>query len=105
MAYNWYIPIKKEGGWRRMDGQQLNRLLLETIGAWDPFGYGNDAYEIEAIDVLQAVYHTDDAHTLAACIQSIYEFAFDKTIPFRDCLKLANRLLELKRTASCSFPA
>jgi hypothetical protein len=55
--------------------------------------------------VLQAVYHTDDAHTLAACIQSIYEFAFDKTIPFRDCLKLANRLLELKRTASCSFPA
>jgi len=88
-----------------MDGQPLNRLLLETIDAWDPFGCGNGAYEVEAIDVLQAVYDTDDACTLAARIQSIYEFAFDKAIPFHDCLKLARRLLELKRTASCSFLA
>ncbi|OQP07412.1 hypothetical protein B1690_02450 [Geobacillus sp. 46C-IIa] len=88
-----------------MNGQPLNRLLLDTIRAWDPFGYGNDAYEVEAIDVLQAVYDTDDARALAARIQSIYEFAFDAVIPFRDCLKLASRLLELKRTASCSFPA
>ncbi|AGT33265.1 hypothetical protein M493_15245 [Geobacillus genomosp. 3] len=86
-----------------MDGQRLNRLLLETVGAWDPFGCGNGAYEVEAIDVLQAVYDTDDARKLAARIQSIYEFAFDKPIPFRDCLKLAGRLLELKQSASCSL--
>ncbi|MBB6281770.1 DUF1871 family protein [Geobacillus subterraneus] len=88
-----------------MNGQPLNRLLLDTIRAWDPFGYGNDAYELEAIDVLQAVYDTDDARALAARIQSIYEFAFDAAIPFHDCLKLAGQLLDLKRTASCSFPA
>ncbi|ASS86951.1 DUF1871 family protein [Geobacillus stearothermophilus] len=87
-----------------MDGQQLNRLLLETIGAWDPFGLGNGAYEVEAVDVLQAVYDTDDPRTLAARIQSIYEFAFDKTIPVRDCQKLARRLLKLKHAASCSLP-
>ncbi|GAD12815.1 apc36109 [Geobacillus kaustophilus GBlys] len=87
-----------------MDGRQLNRLLLEWIGAWDPFGLGKDAYDVEAASVLQAVYETEDARTLAARIQSIYEFAFDEPIPFPDCLKLARRLLELKQAASCPLP-
>ncbi|MGZ0086924.1 DUF1871 family protein [Geobacillus sp. YF-1] len=87
-----------------MDGPLLNQRLLEAVGAWDPFGCGSDAYEVEAADVLQAVYDTDDPRLLAARIQSIYEFAFDRTIPFYDCLQLAWRLLELKRAASCSPP-
>lgn len=87
-----------------MDGQQLNRLLLETIGAWDPFGLGNGALRGGSGRRSQAVYDTDDPRTLAARIQSIYEFAFDKTIPARDCQKLARRLLKLKHAASCSLP-
>jgi hypothetical protein len=87
-----------------MDAQQLNRLLLHTIQAWDPLGYGCDAYETEAIDVLQAVYDYDDAKTLAEKIQAIYEFAFEEVIPLRECVKMANRLLAMKQSASCSLP-
>nr|3R2X_C Chain C, HB36.3, designed hemagglutinin binding protein [synthetic construct] len=87
-----------------MDGQQLNRLLLEWIGAWDPFGLGKDAYDVEAEAVLQAVYETESAFDLAMRIMWIYVFAFNRPIPFPHAQKLARRLLELKQAASSPLP-
>ncbi|WP_374720348.1 DUF1871 family protein [Parageobacillus toebii] len=87
-----------------MDAHQINQLLLHTIRTWDPFGYGYDAYETEAVDVLQAVHDCDEPKMLAEKIQAIYEFSFEKVIPFHECVKMAKKLLEIKESAACSLP-
>lgn len=93
-----------EGDSQTMDAQQMNRQLLHAIRTWDPFGYGDDAYETEAVDVLQAVYDCDEPTTLAEKIQAIYEFSFEKKIPLHECIKMAQQLLAMKQAAACSLP-
>jgi Domain of unknown function (DUF1871) len=87
-----------------MDAHQINQLLLHTIRTWDPFGYGCDAYETEAVDVLQAVHDCDEPKMLAEKIQAIYEFSFEKVIPLHECVKMAQKLLAIKESAACSLP-
>jgi hypothetical protein len=86
-----------------MNAAKTNQTLLEMIQRWDPFGYGVEAYETEAVDVIQAVHECHDAYTLAKKIQSIYEFSFEQLIPFSDCMKLAEALLVVKHGAECSL--
>jgi hypothetical protein len=93
-----------EGDSQTMDAQQVNWQLLHAIRAWDPFGYGNDAYETEAVDVLQAVHDCDEPTTLAEKIQAIYEFSFERKIPLNECIKMAKSLLAMKQAAACSLP-
>lgn len=83
--------------------QHLNRSLLAVVQQWDPFGYGIDAYEIEAMDVVRAVYEYDDVEKLARNIQAIYEFAFEQKIPLAKCITLARELLLMKEDAECAL--
>ncbi|MBA2875596.1 DUF1871 family protein [Thermaerobacillus caldiproteolyticus] len=87
-----------------MDMQQVNQMLVRIIQRWDPLGYGCDAYETEAVDVLQAVHEYDELYPLAKKIQAIYEFSFEEVIPLEQCMKIAKQLLELKQAASCQLP-
>lgn len=93
-----------EGDSQTMDAQQMNRQMLHAIRAWDPFGCGADAYETEAVDVLQAVHDYDEPIRLAEKIQAIYEFSFEKKIPLNECIKMAKQLLAMKQAAACSLP-
>jgi hypothetical protein len=93
-----------EGDGQTMDAQQMNQLFLHTIRAWDPFGYGYDAYETEAVDVLQAVHDCNEPKELAEKIQAIYEFSFEEVIPLPECVKMAKKLLAMKESAACSLP-
>ncbi len=34
--------------------------MIKIIAKWDPFKYGEEFYETEAVDVVQAVYDEDD---------------------------------------------
>jgi hypothetical protein len=86
-----------------MDMQKVNQTLLEMIQRWDPLSYGHDAYETEAVDVVQAVHEYDDIQSLAEKIQAIYEFSFEEVIPFEQCAKMAEWLLKIKNDASCSL--
>lgn len=86
-----------------MDMTKTNRTLLETVQRWDPFSYGADAYETEAVDVVQAVHEYDDMDRLAEKIQSIYEFSFEEVIPLDECRKLADLLLTIKHDTSCAL--
>ncbi|GGJ78458.1 L-arabinose isomerase [Anoxybacillus voinovskiensis] len=83
--------------------QHLNRSLLAIVQQWDPFGYGIDAYEIEAMDVVRAVYEYDDVEKLARKIQAIYEFAFEQKIPLTKCITLARELLLMKEDSECAL--
>lgn len=83
--------------------QHLNRSLLAIVQQWDPFGYGIDAYEIEAVDVIRAVHEYDDVEKLARKIQAIYEFAFEQKIPLPKCIALARELLLMKKDSECAL--
>jgi hypothetical protein len=87
----------------KMNMQELNITLLDMIQRWDPLGYGVEAYETEAIDVLQAVHEYDEIKPLARKIQAIYEFSFEKMIPLEKCMKMAEELLKVKNEADCTI--
>jgi hypothetical protein len=84
-----------------MEMAKTNRALLEMVQRWDPFRCGADAYETEAVDVVQAVHEHDHPMALAKKIQAIYEFSFEKTIPLEDCLNFAHSLLSVKNGIDC----
>jgi hypothetical protein len=87
----------------KMDTQKLNITLLDMIQRWDPLGYGMEAYETEAVDVLQAVHECDEVKLLARKIQAIYEFSFEEVIPLEKCIKIAEELLKVKNEAECTI--
>ncbi|MCZ0756294.1 DUF1871 family protein [Anoxybacillus sp. J5B_2022] len=82
---------------------KTNRTLLAIVQRWDPFSYGADAYETEAVDVVQAVHEYDDAEKLARKIQAIYEFSFEQKIPLNECVALAQLLLLMKSESECTL--
>lgn len=86
-----------------MDRQQTNLALVRVLQEWDPFGWGKDAYETEIADCVMAVSDIDDCTQLAAKIQGIYEFSFEKKIDMKECQSIAQKLLFIKNSASCSF--
>ena len=86
-----------------MDTQRMNRMLLNMIQNWDPFGYGSEAYETEAVDVLQAIHEYDEVKPLARKIQAIYEFSFEEIIPLEKCVEIAKQLLKIKNEAQCTI--
>ncbi|ANB61376.1 DUF1871 family protein [Anoxybacteroides amylolyticum] len=83
--------------------QHLNRSLLAIVQQWNPFGYSIDVYEIEAADVVRAVYEYEDVEKLARKIQAIYEFAFEQKIPLAKCIALAHELLMMKADSECTL--
>ena len=87
----------------KMDAQKMNMVLLNMIQNWDPLGYGTEAYETEAVDVLQAVHEYGEIKPLAGKIQAIYEFSFEEIIPLEKCIKMAEQLLKVKNEAECTI--
>lgn len=83
-----------------MEGSKmLNEKLKEVINKWDPLGLGPGAYEVEAVDIIQAVHEINDTRYLAKRIQFIYEFSFEESIPLTECQKIAKRMMQLKETS------
>ncbi|WP_243290492.1 DUF1871 family protein [Bacillus sp. FJAT-47783] len=87
-----------------MEMRDANYQMLALLSEWDPLGYGEDAYETEVIDVLEAVHLIDDVDKLARKIQSVYEFSFEEIIPLSACTKMAKQLLMIKNQISCDLP-
>lgn len=82
---------------------ELNEKLENTIKRWDPLGLGEESYETEIVDVIQAVYEINDSRYLAKRIQFIFEFSFKKLIPLKECIEIAERLLYIKEASSCTL--
>jgi hypothetical protein len=83
--------------------QEMHIRLVIALNEWDPFKMGFGQYETEIADVVQAVHTSDNEEKLATKIQEIYEFSFEELIPNDECRKIANRLLQIKHTGSCSL--
>ena len=82
----------------------VNLMLMDTLMCWDPLGYGEDAYETERVDVIQAVHELNDEKALAIKIQQIYEFSFEELISMDECEKKAIELLQIKNSEdACSI--
>ncbi|MCA1031688.1 YugE family protein [Bacillus timonensis] len=86
-----------------MEMRDMNLKLMDLLLGWDPLGYGQDAYETEVVDVLQAVHEYDDVSILSRRIQSIYEFSFEEVIPLKVCKKMAEDLLAIKNEGTCEI--
>ncbi|UTL71844.1 YugE family protein [Bacillus halotolerans] len=85
-----------------MEESQAVREMINVIAKWDPFKYGEDFYETEAVDVVQAVYDEDDPEVLAKSIQHIFEASFEQTLPIDSCRNVAGQLLFIKDSRSCT---
>lgn len=84
-----------------MEGSKmLNEKIKEVINNWDPLGFGPGSYDVEIVDVIQAVHEIDDPKLLAKRIQFIYEFSFEELIPLTECQRIAKRVMLLKETIS-----
>lgn len=81
-----------------MEESQAVREMIKIIAKWDPFKYGEEFYETEAVDVVQAVYDEDDPDVLAKSIQQIFE----QTLPIASCREVAGQLLFIKNSSSCT---
>lgn len=73
----------------KMEESQAVMEMMKIIAKWDPFKYGEDFYETEAVDIVQAVYSEDRADKLAATIQDIFEASFEQKLPIEGCQKAA----------------
>ncbi|MBL6009922.1 DUF1871 domain-containing protein [Bacillus halotolerans] len=85
-----------------MEESQAVREMINVIAKWDPFKYGEDFYDTEAVDVVQAVYDEDDPEVLAKSIQHIFEASFEQTLPIDSCRNVAGQLLFIKDSSSCT---
>ncbi|PLS15697.1 DUF1871 domain-containing protein [Bacillus sp. M6-12] len=86
-----------------MQIQDVHREMKIALQNWDPFGWGEEAYDTEIADVIMAVHDFNEPGKLAEEIQRIYEFSFEQMIELQACLKIATELLVIKNRASCSF--
>ncbi len=86
-----------------MEMQNMNIKIIEMLEKWDPLGYGEDAYQTEIVDVLQALHEYEEPLTLAKTIQEIYEFSFEEIIPLVHCEKMAVNLLMIKNNSVCEL--
>jgi hypothetical protein len=86
-----------------LENQEMHIRLVIALNEWDPFKLGFGQYETEIADVVQAVHTSDNEEKLATRIQEIYEFSFEEIIPSDECAKVANQLLQIKHSGSCSL--
>ena len=84
-----------------MDIKEMNFKLIVLLQEWDPFNAGEEAYETEIAEVIQAVHDLHHPSDLAKRIQAIYEFSYELWIPLQECTKISYKLLAVKMEASC----
>lgn len=82
---------------------QLNFALADVLQAFDPYKAGEGFYETEMADAIYAVHQEEKAEKLAAEIRRIYEHSFDAPMPGGDPVSLAQKLLFIKHSVSCSL--
>lgn len=82
---------------------ETNRAFDRILREWDPFEEGEDFYDTEAADAIQAVHQLDDKEALAQKIREIYEFSFEKPLSLTSCREVAERLLQIKNETSCEL--
>ncbi|WP_100332109.1 DUF1871 family protein [Bacillus xiapuensis] len=82
---------------------KINLELGRILRQWDPFQTGEDFYDTEAADVIQAVHQLDDQEKLALKIKEIYEFSFDEQLTLASCRQVAEKLLQVKNQSSCEL--
>lgn len=86
-----------------MEAQEMNIALVKVLRNWDPFNEGADFYDPEVADCMMAIRDLEDSKDLARKIKGIYEYSFEESLAYDDCLKIAKELLTIKNNASCSF--
>lgn len=87
----------------KLQSQEMNLMLVDTLNEWDPFQIGAGNYDPEIADIIQAVHDLDDVSMLAEKIQNIFEFAFEEIIPLQTCYTKAMQLINIKNSSSCSI--
>jgi hypothetical protein len=86
-----------------MEVQVMHIQMYQALDQWDPLRCGEGNYDTEIADTIQAVHDLDSPDKLARKIQSIYEFSFEAIIPLEQCKRMAETLLIIKNSGSCTI--
>ena len=82
---------------------ELNREAVRLLEEWDPFQLGEESYAVEAADVVAALQSISDVEQLAAVIQTVYEYSFERWIPKEQCVHMAKKLIQLRHKMICNI--
>jgi Domain of unknown function (DUF1871) len=82
--------------------EDLYSQVQKLLEKWDPFRVGEDGYETEIAECMQAIYEVHSVEELAAKMVNIYEFSFGEGINFEEAKRIAAEILILKEQSSCS---
>lgn len=83
--------------------QQMNLAIVNVLQEWDPFDMGKENYEIEIADAIFAVAEAEDISELATQLRAIYEFSFDEKLDVSEYLQVAEKLIMIRNSASCTL--
>ena len=86
-----------------MNMQQMNLALIHVLQEWDPFDLGKENYETEIADVIFAVSEAENSAELANQLMAIYEFSFEEKLDVSEYLLVAEKLITIRNSASCSL--
>jgi hypothetical protein len=86
-----------------LESKELTYKLIDVLNKWDPIKIGEGQFDPEIADILQALHDYDDPDKIARRIQSVFEFSFEKVLPYNECLLMANTLLAIKNEDVCSL--
>jgi hypothetical protein len=86
-----------------LETKEISYKLIDVLNKWDPFKVGEGAFDPEIADILQAVHDYSEADKIASRIQSVFEFSFEKVLPYAECHGIANTLLAIKNEDVCSL--
>lgn len=74
----------------------MDKKAMAVLTAWDPLQKGQQAYEHEVIDVVNALHQIDHPTDLAKKIRDIYAHSFKFWIPIEKCVEVSYQLLAIK---------
>ena len=64
---------------------------------------GKENYETEIADAIFAVSEAEDDFELANQLKAIYEFSFEEKLDLSEYLQVAEKLIRIRNSVSCSL--
>lgn len=79
----------------------MDKKASTVLKSWDPFQVGKDGYDLEILEVVEALHQFDHPVDLAKSIREIYNHAHEMWIPLEKCVEVSYKLMAIKYEAKC----
>ncbi|MGV3243529.1 DUF1871 family protein [Staphylococcus sp. 11261D007BR] len=80
-----------------MANNDLNIRLYQQLSSWNPMQFDDPSLgDAEVYDMMDAVHQLGEPQEIAKAFQDIFQFSFETSIPYDDCLAQAHQAVQLQ---------